>query len=460
METVTLNLKEQKRLMVLNRINQGKLTGEEAADLLGLSVRHVRRLLARFREEGARALAHGNRGRPSHRRIEKGQQSRIVSLAKSEYAGVNQQHFTELLAEREQLRVSRSTVRRVLAEAGLGSPRPHRRKRRHRLRRERYSQEGMLVQIDGSPHNWLEARGPRMTLLTAIDDATGKVLGAVFRQQEDAQGYFLLLRQIVERYGRPLAIYRDRHRIFERETEKLTLEDELEGRRPSTQFARLLVELDVRSIRAYSPQAKGRVERLFGTLQDRLVAELRLNQTCTLPQANQALKPFLPRFNKRFSVPSAQKGRAYRRLPKSVELDRLFSFKFHRTVSADNIVRLGEHHIQLQHDADRSTYAHCRVEIQQRMDGSLAVFYQNRCLTTQPAPAEAPVLRLKRHTRRRPTPLLASATPPSSAKKKANPLGLQRRYHPPRDHPWRRPLKRIKPETLAPAGDIINELLG
>ena len=148
METVTLNLKEQKRLLVLNRINQGKLNGEQAADLLGLSVRHVRRMLARYRGEGAKALAHGNRGRESQRRLEQGQRSRIVSLARGLYAGVNQQHFTELLSEREQLVTSRSTVRRVLTEAGIPSPRRQRRRRRHRLRRERFPQEGMLTRAD------------------------------------------------------------------------------------------------------------------------------------------------------------------------------------------------------------------------------------------------------------------------------------------------------------------------
>ena len=242
----------------MNRINQGKLNGEQAAELLGLSERHVRRLLARFREDEASALAHGNRGRPSTQRIEEEERNRIVLLAQSEYAGINQQHFTELLAEQEQLSVSRSTVRRVLTEAGIRSPRHHRRRRRkHRTRRERYPQEGMLLQIDGSPHDWLERRGPRMTLLAGIDDATGKILGALFREQEDAQGYFMLLQQITQRYGRPLAIYRDRHSIFEGSKKEPTLEEQLRGSSSSTQFGRLLEDLDIRSIRAFSPQAKG-----------------------------------------------------------------------------------------------------------------------------------------------------------------------------------------------------------
>ncbi len=461
METVTLNLKEQKRSLVLNRINQGKLNGEEAGALLGLSVRHVRRMLADYREDGAGALAHGNRGRPSTHRIEEGQRSRIVSLAQGEYAGVNQQHFTELLTEREQLPVSRSTVRRVLAEAGIASPRHHRRRRRkHRTRRERYSQEGMLLQIDGSPHDWLEARGPRMTLLAGVDDATGKILGALFRQQEDAQGYFLLLQQIVKRYGRPLAIYRDRHSIFE-DQKKPSLEEQLRGHSGSTQFGRLLGELDIRSIPAYSPQAKGRVERLFGTLQDRLVSELRLHQVSTPEGAAQALQQFLPSFNDRFGLQAHTPGRAYRKLPRTTKPDSVFCFKFDRIVAADNTVRIGEDRIQLQSDSRRANYVHARVQLHIRMDGHIAVYYKNRCLTTRPAPPEAPLLRLE-HLRSKALRNDASSSGkiPAKKKQKPSPFKPPRSYRVDRKgHPWDRPYLKMKNESLYPAGDIFTEHL-
>lgn len=394
METVTLNLKEQKRLLVLNQINQGKMNGEQAAEMLGLSVRHVRRMLAEFRDEGASALAHGNRGRPSVHRIDEGQRSQIVKLAQSTYAGVNQQHFTELLGEREQISVSRSTVRRILGAEGISSPRKHRRRRRHRSRRERYPQEGMLLQIDGSRHDWLQGRGPRMTLLAGIDDATGKLMGALFRQQEDSQGYFLLLEQIVERDGRPLAVYRDRHSIFECQKKKLTVEEQLRGRADSTQFGRLLEELDIESIPAYSPQAKGRVERLFGTLQDRLVSELRLRNASTPEQAQQILDQFLPGFNQRFGIQAAESGTTYRKLARSIDPDTLFAFKFDRTVASDNTVGIGDYHFQLQADSARVSYARARVQIHIRMNGHIAVYYKGRCLSIQAASsveASAPV---------------------------------------------------------------------
>ncbi len=228
----------------------------------------------------------------------------------------------------------------------------------------------MLVQIDGSRHDWLQGRGPRLTLLVGVDDATGKVVGAVFRPQEDSQGYFLLLRQIVEGYGRPMALYRDRHSIFQENTKKLSVEEQLQGRPAPTQFGRLLDELEIRSIQAWSPQAKGRVERLFGTLQDRLITELRLHNVSSAQAAQQFLDPFLLAFNQRFAVKSSDSVRAWRKLPRSAKLDSLFSFKFDRPVSADNIVRIGNDRIQLESDSRRASYARARVlRLQQIRDG-------------------------------------------------------------------------------------------
>ena len=184
-EMVVLNKKEQRRLVVLNQVEGGRMGGREAGEVSGLSLRHVRRLLAAYRKEGAQALAHGNRGRKPHNALDKGLSMKVSELAESTYAGCNNQHLTELLAEREGITLSRSSVRRILLGAGIKSPRK-RRAPKHRSRRERYPQEGMLLQIDGSRHDWLEGRGPYLTLIGAINDATGKVPYALFREQEDA----------------------------------------------------------------------------------------------------------------------------------------------------------------------------------------------------------------------------------------------------------------------------------
>lgn len=254
-ERVSLNMREQQRVMVLNRIVSVELTGKEAARLMGRSVRQVRRLLAGYRKEGVAAIAHGNRGRRSVHALGEAVRQRVVALAQGSYLGVNHHHLQELLLEREQLRLSRSSVWRILSTAGVSSPK-RRRPPQHRCRRERYPQEGMLLQIDGSRHDWLKGRGPSLTLVGAVDDATGIVPSALFREQEDTQGYFLLLREIIGNKGVPMALYSDRHSIFSvnpKQPERV--EEQLTGERQPTQFGRALRELGIQPIFARSPQA-------------------------------------------------------------------------------------------------------------------------------------------------------------------------------------------------------------
>jgi len=415
-ERVTLNTKEQKRLMVLNKVNGDEIKVKEAAVVLNLSQRQTWRLLASYRKEGCSALAHGNRGRKPPNALEDGLKVKVVALARSPYAGFNTQHFTEFLAEREGVFVSRSSVRNILLKSGIKSPRK-RRPPKHRSRRERYPQEGMLLQIDGSPHDWLEGRGPWLSLVGAIDDATGKVPYALFREQEDAQGYFWLLEHIVQNEGIPLALYHDRHSIFEFPPHKLpTIEEQLEGKRRLTQFGRLMEELDITSITALSPQAKGRIERLWGTFQDRLVSELRLAKASTIDEANLVLWNFLPRYSQKFAVPAAEPGTAYRPIGEGFVADEIFCFKHQRTVGADNVVRFEGHRLQIVPTNGRASYARCRVEVQERLDGSLAVYYQGHRLSTRTAPLEPARLR---------EPVVTV-------------MATQRRYAKPApDHPWR-----------------------
>jgi len=280
----------------------------------------------RYRRGGAAAIAHGNRGRAPVHVVDQRIREEVIALAHGEYAGCNQHHFTDLLAEREGIVLSRSSVRRILLAAGVHSPRTHR-VSEHRARRERYAREGMLTQLDGSPHAWLEKRGPKLCLLAAIDDATGTVPAACFRLQEDAQGYLLLLRQLICTQGRPLAVYHDRHSIFVPPKRQPTLEEELAGKQPTTQVSRAFAELGIASISARSPQAKGRIERLFGTLQDRLVSELRVSGAATLGEANEYLVTFLSRYNAQFAVPPRQPGVAYREVDPGCAPDAICSLK-------------------------------------------------------------------------------------------------------------------------------------
>jgi len=430
MKELTLSQREQTRLQVLNKVLEGWLRVAEAARLLGVSERHGWRLLAAYRKEGAAALAHGNRGRRPVHAMGEETKERVRALALVPYGGLNHCHLTELLAEREGIVLSRSTVRRVLVAVGLKSPR-RRRPPKHRCRRERAPQEGMLLQVDGSRHDWLEGRGPYLTLVGAVDDATGTVPYALFREQEDTQGYFLLLEETIRRKGIPLALYSDRHGIFQRSPKEAeSLEEQLCGERQPTQFGRALRELGIQSIFALSPQAKGRIERLWGTFQDRLVSELRLAGASTVEEANRVLWEFLPRFNAHFGVPAAQPGSAYRQPAEEACLDRVLCFKYQRTVARDNTIRFGGHTFQLLPGLDRITYAHARVEVQERLDGSLVVTYQGETIATREAPGSPVTLRARKGTRGEGAQVNA---PHMAGNSSTYPI-------PGPDHPWRKPL--------------------
>lgn len=429
-----MNQEEQQRIVALTRVLEGLLTVPDAARLIAVSVRHCRRLLAEFRREGPAALAHGNRGHPPHNRLAKRVRQRVVQLAKTTYAGFNDHHLTEMLADEHALHVSRPTVRRWLREAGLPSPHT-RRPPRHRQRRQRMPQEGMLLQLDGSAHAWLEGRGPRLVLHGAIDDATSHVPAATFRLQEDAHGHFLVLHRLVATCGVPGALYGDGHSIFT-QTLPPSLSDQLRGlTRGPTQFGRALRDLGIHWIPASSPQAKGRIERLWGTFQDRLVSELRRAKARTLQDANTVLAAFLPRYNARFAQAPAVPASAYRPLPPDVDLNDICCFQYPRTVAHDNTVRLGPHLLQILPDAHRHSYAKTRVVVHHHLDDTLTVSYHRRRLRSQLL------------TSPRPSPPAPRRIPP-----KAQTLQQRPTWRPPPDHPWRRYEQTMRRTRLRKAG--------
>lgn len=441
MDKVTLNKKEEKRLLVMNEMLAGRVTGQEAADVLGLSLRQTRRLLAAYRRKGAVALMHGNRGRRAVNKLEEAVEAAILGLARGEYVDYNDSHFTEELAERHGIVVSRPTVRRIRRQHGLASPRK-RRAPRHRRRRQRYPQRGMLLQVDGSKHDWLEGRGPWLTLHAAIDDATNEVPWAVFRKEEDATGYALLLHHISQTHGLPLALYADRHTIFQSPKEA-TIAEQLEGLEPRSHLGRLLDELDVTLIAAHSPQAKGRVERLFGTLQDRLVRELRRAGAGSLCEANKVLQRYLPRFNKRFMKTAAQPGSAYRPVLSRAEANAHIHFTYWRTVDGDHTISLFGHVLALPELPVRTNLAGRRIALHHRMDGRLAVAYQGQVLGMfQPAQLGPPRLEefqpAEHHLVNEPQPAQSSPVSPSVSTNGA--ADKAPRVYPkvPADHPWRR----------------------
>lgn len=393
MEGLTLSTKEQNRLQILNGVLERHWSMKEAAPLLGVSERQGWRLLSAYRREGARGLVHKNRGRVPPNITPETIRQQVVSLAQERYGSINHTHLTELLAEREGVMVSRPTVRRLLVSAGLSSPR-QRRPPQHRHRRQRMPQEGMLLQLDGSHHAWLEDRGPVLTLLLAIDDATGTAPYALLQEQEDTRGYLALLQGIIEKQGIPMAVYTDGHAVFQARCCPWE-QSQVSQKGASTQWGRALRELGVTPILAHSPQAKGRVERANGTFQDRLVAELRLEGARTLEEANQVLTNFLPRFNQRFGVPAAQAESAYRPVDPELDLGGVLCFKELRRVGQDNTVRYHGRTLQLYPTLQRPSYARVRVEVQERLDGRLLVRHREQLLTPQDAPPLAAELRVQ-----------------------------------------------------------------
>ena len=380
-----MNQQEQARIQVLNSVLEYQLPIAQAAEIIGVSERHTKRLLAAYRKVGPAALAHGNRGRRPHNATPEVAAAAVVKLASNGYAGANHTHLTELLREREGIDLSRPTLRRILVKAGIGSPR-RRRSQQHRFRRRRMPQEGMLVQIDGSHHPWLEDRGPKLTLLIAVDDATGTVAQAAFRTTEDTRGYLVLLEGLVRQWGIPLALYSDRHSAFKYNARQKPVPVE------TTQFARVMRELGVQQIFALSPQAKGRVERMLETFQDRLVTELRLAGASNIDQAKEVLQEFLPKINARFAVAAEHPEMAYRPVPAELSLTETICIKDTRKVVRDNTVKYHWRVLQLLPGAERPSYAGLRVDVLERADGELMIRYQGEAVDYQEGPPPSSAL--------------------------------------------------------------------
>jgi len=444
-DRITLSSREQRRCQVLGWLVAGRVSTHEAQQVLGVSRRHLQRLKRAWLAGGPGALAHKSRGRPSPGRLADDTRGRILGIARSDaYRGYNHTHLGEALADEHGITISRRTLGRILRAAGLRSPR-RRRPPRHRSRRERAAQRGLLVQVDASDHDWLEGRGPRLALVGAIDDATGDILAAHFTDHESSAAYLQLLRDSVRTHGLPAAWYSDRHSCFVRnDKEPWTLAEQLANRREPTQVARALAELGIQLILAHSPQAKGRIERCWETLQDRLVKALRRDEAGSLREANAVLAQYLPRHNARFGVAPVDRTDAHRPVPRGLDLDGVCSLHYVRTVGNDNTVRLEERLVQIPPGPRRRSYARCRVEVQERLDGELVIAYQGQSIARQPGDGAAAVRARKRQRGRElpadHRPVRPQPQPTADVDIPADlfvPLASQ--------HPWRRaPLLRPK----------------
>lgn len=406
-----MSAREWKRLDAVEGIGRGKLTTSEAAEVLGLSTRQVRRLRRSVEKRGAAGVVHGSREREPSNRVPKELRERIVGLRRQKYDGFNDQHFTEKLREVEGVKVSRATVQRMLRAAGIGPPRK-RRAPKHRRRRDRKPQAGMMILWDGSRHDWLEGRGPMLCLMGAVDDATGELLpGAHFVEQECAAGYLKVLKTIAEEKGLPWIAYMDQHGSLKRNDDHWTLEEELRGARQPTQVGQALATLEIEVIYALSPQAKGRVERLWGTLQDRLVSELRLAQANTAEQANAVLNICRPEHNRRFAISPTEAAPAWRAVRRGTDLERVCSFYYEATVLNDNTVRLEGMIIDVPPGPRKRSYAGERIELRQLLDATWRVYLRDTVIATAAATTAGELRALRRHRRRPPSAASVGKTP-------------------------------------------------
>lgn len=366
-------MKEIKRLKVMEMIRAGQMTRAEAAEKLQLSERQVYRIQHAYREKGEQGLVHGNRGKASHRRVKEKDRTQIIELLEGTYQDYNTLHFQEVLEEKYGVKVSYGTLQTIRKECGHPTPRK-KKKRKHRSRRPRRPIYGMMLQGDASIHDWLEGRGPRLALISWIDDATNWVW-AIFREYEDAAGYLEVLQQICLTEGIPMQVYTDRRNVFQ-DPRQLSIDEQLAGKQRNSHFKEVLDRLGIELIQANSPQAKGRVERLFETLQDRLVKALREAGAFSLQEANAVLQTFLPEYNRRFHKKAAQENSsAFVPWEPSLLPYDLFCFRYTRTVRNDNTISFGNTILQIPPGKHRRHFAKAIVELRQHLDCVLTVHY-------------------------------------------------------------------------------------
>ena len=383
---LNLTMQEAERYKVISEIEEGYLKVKEAGEILGVSERQVYRIKARVEREGAGGVIHKSKGKKAPLWLTEKIKDKIDHLYKTKYRGFNLTHMTEFLNQEEGIKVSRESVRQILLEKG--SYVKQRRHPKHRQWREPCSREGQMVQYDTSDHDWLEGRGPKLYLIGGVDDATSRVAGAKFVLADGVKQNMEVFKDMVQRRGIPLSVYVDCGSNF-KTTRHQSMEYQLKGEYPDTQFARALRELGIKIIYAYSPQAKGRIERKFGVFQDRLCSELRLHNISTLEDANRYLwEKFIPKHNQKFSRIAKELDSAYRPLPKGFSLKDIFCLKEERTVAGDNTISYNGRAFQILPNEYRISFYKAKVEVHEYLDGSINIFYQGKKLKHKPISKE------------------------------------------------------------------------
>jgi transposase len=368
----------------MEQVAAGTVTLKEAAKFMRVSYRQAKRIHRRWQQEGLAGLGHGNRGREVSHALSPELAAIILALHDEVYRDFNDTHFTEALGEREGIAVSREKVRQILRAAGHGPKRKRRPKKGHR-RRPRKTQAGVMMQWDGSPHHWFGPDHPPCCLMCAVDDAESRVLGMLFVEAESSLAYLRLLDMVVRRHGVPLSVYQDRHGALVRTDDYWTVEEQLRGEQYPTHVGRVLQDLGIEAISALSPQAKGRIERSFGILQDRLIAELAYEGITDMETANRWLESrFIADYNRRFGVQAAEPGNAFTKISVQERYAKI-AFAYEATVANDNCIRLGGLTIDVPATKARPSYAKAKVLVKQHLDGRWTVINQDQVIARHEA---------------------------------------------------------------------------
>jgi len=377
--TMEMSGTERERLVVIRQVEERKLGRQEAAERLGIGARQLKRLVRRWRSEGDRGVVSRRRGREAPNRMPARERARLEALLRDKYPDFGATLAAEKLAERDKLKVSRETVRQAQIALGLHKPKA-RRARRVFQSRERRPRFGELIQIDGSPHDWFEGRGPRCTLIVFIDDATSKLTSLLFAASETTRAYLQALRRQVLTHGQPLAFYSDRHGIFRVNAKEAVSGDGI------TEFGRVLKRLNIASICAHTPQAKGRVERANQTLQDRLVKEMRLKGISSLDEANAFLPAFIENWNKGAWIKLPKDpADAHRPWTKGdASLDEALARIEERTLSKNLMFQHRGTLYGVKTDGPGTALRGAKVTLLQRLNGPMEVRYKDRVLTVTP----------------------------------------------------------------------------
>ena len=415
-DIILMTSKELSRYETITKLIDRQINGSAAAKQLILTVRHIRRLKSKVKQFGAKGLIHRNRGKSSNRRIDQKIIAKAKIFLKNHYSDFKPTFASEKLEERHNIKLGREKVRQIMIEEKLWKRKPRKTNKECRAWRPRKEYYGEMQQFDGSYHHWFEDRAPAFCLLASIDDATSQITQAEFVKNEGVKPAFAFWQKYAKTKGKPISIYLDRHSTY-----KINSKSLFDDSRVLTQFERAMKDLDIRIIHAHSPQAKGRIERLFGTLQDRLIKELRLEKTTTIEEANRFLQEtFIPKFNQKFAVLAAKKKNLHQLLTTidQANLDKIFSEQNFRTVHNDFTIKFKGQWFQLSETQPTLVLRKSKVMIEEHLNGKLFISLRNKHLYYTALP-QRPQKVIKMHV-----------------------TGLTKQkqiWKPPANHPWKKP---------------------